>query len=58
VALTSFPLEVEVQLWFQILLREWREIGWPEVKEGVFARFGPTQFYDHFGELTKLQQEV
>jgi hypothetical protein len=58
VALASFPLEGEVQLWFQILLWEGREIGWPEVKEGAFARFRPTQFYDHFGELTKLQQEV
>jgi hypothetical protein len=58
VALASFHLEGEAQLWFQILLREGREIGWPEFKEGVFARFGPTQFYDPFGELTKLQQEV
>jgi hypothetical protein len=55
--LASFHLEGEAQLWFQILLREGREIGWPEFKEGVFARFGPTQFYDPFGELTKLQQE-
>jgi len=45
-------------LWFQILLWEGREIGWPEFKERVFARLRPTQFYDHFGELTKLQQEV
>jgi hypothetical protein len=56
-ALASFHLEGEAQLWFQILLREGREIGWTEFKEGVFARFGPTQFYDPFGELTKLQQE-
>jgi hypothetical protein len=54
--LASFHLEGEAQLWFQILLREGREIGRPEFK-GVFARFGPTQFYDPFGELTKLQQE-
>jgi len=57
VALASFHLEGEAQLWFQILLREGREIGWPEFKEGVFAHFGPTQFYDPFGEFTKLQQE-
>jgi hypothetical protein len=55
--LASFHLEGEAQLWFQILLREGREIGWTEFKEGVFARFGPTQFYNPFGELTKLQQE-
>jgi hypothetical protein len=56
-ALASFHPEGEAQLWFQILLREGREICWTEFKEGVFARFGPTQFYDPFGELTKLQQE-
>jgi hypothetical protein len=56
-ALASFHLEGEAQLWFQILLWEGREIGWPEFKEGVFARFGPIQFYDPFGELTNLQQE-
>jgi hypothetical protein len=55
--LASFHLEGEAQLWFQILLREGREIGWPEFKEGVFAHFGSTQFYDPFRELTKLQQE-
>jgi hypothetical protein len=55
--LASFHLEGEVQLWFQNLLREGREIAWPEFKEGVFACFGPTQFYDPFGEITKLQQE-
>jgi hypothetical protein len=55
--LASFHLEGEAKLWFQFLLREGREIGFPEFKEGVFAHFGPTQFYDPFGELTKLQQE-
>jgi hypothetical protein len=44
-------------MWFQILLREGREIGWAEFTEGLFTRFGPNQFYDPFGELTKLQQE-
>jgi len=53
--LASFRLKGKAQLWFQILLREGREIGWPEFKERVFALFGPTQFYDPFGELTKLQ---
>ncbi|GLT61288.1 hypothetical protein SLA2020_340070 [Shorea laevis] len=56
-ALASFHLEGEAQLWYQILLREGREIGWAELKEGLFVRFGPSQFYDLFGELTKLQQE-
>jgi len=56
-ALASFHLEGEAQFWFQILLQEGRKICWPEFKEGVFARLGPTQFYDPLEELTKLQQE-
>jgi hypothetical protein len=56
-ALASFHLEGEAQLWFQILLHEGREVEWEKFKEGLFTRFGPNQFYDPFGELTKLQQE-
>jgi hypothetical protein len=55
--MASFHLEGEAQLWYQLLLREGKEIGWVELKEGLFVRFGPSQFYDPFGELTKLQQE-
>ncbi len=29
---------------------------WEIFKNGLLARYGPTQFYDYFGELTKLQQ--
>jgi hypothetical protein len=36
---------------------EGQGVTWKEFTEGLFARFGPTQFYDPFGELTKLQQE-
>jgi hypothetical protein len=53
----SFHLAGEAQLWYQILLREKREITWAEFTEGLFVRFGPNHFYDPFGELTKLQQE-
>jgi hypothetical protein len=56
-ALASFHLEGEAQMWFQILIREEREIGWPEFTAGLLTRFGPNQFYDPFGELTKLQHE-
>jgi hypothetical protein len=44
-------------MWFQILLGEGRDIGWTEFIAGLLTRFGPNQFYDPFGELTKLQQE-
>ena len=31
-------------------------VTWDVFKAGLLARYGPTQFYDYFGELTKLQQ--
>jgi len=56
-ALASFHLEGEAHMWFQILIREEREIGWPEFTAGLLTRFEPNQFYDPFGELMKLQHE-
>ncbi|KAI9199008.1 hypothetical protein LWI28_025853 [Acer negundo] len=56
VALASFHLEGDAQLWYQLLKQESPTITWDVFQEGLNARFGPTQFYDFFGELTKLQQ--
>ena len=56
VALASFHLEGEAQLWYQLLQQETDTTTWATFKTGLLARYGPTQFYDHFGELTKLQQ--
>jgi hypothetical protein len=44
-------------LWYQILLRDKAGDNWAKFTEGLLIRFGPNQFYDPFGELTKLQQE-
>nr|POF01502.1 hypothetical protein CFP56_45303 [Quercus suber] len=46
----------EAQLWYQLLQQETDTTTWATFKTGLLARYGPTQFYDHFGELTKLQQ--
>jgi hypothetical protein len=56
VALASFHLEGEAQLWYQLLKQESEVITWDVFKSGLLARYGLTQFYDYFGELTKLQQ--
>ncbi|GMY20249.1 hypothetical protein FCV25MIE_15488 [Fagus crenata] len=56
VTLASFHLEGEAQLWYQLLQQETNNIPWNVFKSGILARYGPTQFYDYFGELTKLQQ--
>jgi hypothetical protein len=53
--LASFHLEWGAHLWYQILLREEQEVRWAEFTEGLCAWFGPNQFCDPFGELTKLQ---
>uniref|UniRef100_A0A2N9IK08 Integrase catalytic domain-containing protein n=1 Tax=Fagus sylvatica TaxID=28930 RepID=A0A2N9IK08_FAGSY len=46
----------EAQLWYQLLQQENNVVTWDVFKAGLLARYGPTQFYDYFGELTKLQQ--
>jgi hypothetical protein len=56
VALASFHLEGEAQLWYQLLQQETEIMTWEIFRNGLLARYGPTQFYDYFGELTKLQQ--
>ena len=56
VGLASFHLEGEAQLWYQLLQQENNVVTWDVFKAGLLARYGPTQFYDYFGELTKLQQ--
>ncbi|KAK0581463.1 hypothetical protein LWI29_014052 [Acer saccharum] len=56
VTLAAFHLEGDAQLWFQLLRQEIIYVSWDEFKEGLNSRFGPNQFLDHFGELTKLQQ--
>ena len=55
VALASFHLEGEAQLWYYLLKQEDKEVTWQEFKEGLYSCYGPTQFFDPFGELTKLQ---
>uniref|UniRef100_A0A5B7BCT4 Retrotransposon gag domain-containing protein n=1 Tax=Davidia involucrata TaxID=16924 RepID=A0A5B7BCT4_DAVIN len=56
VPLTAYHLEGDVQLWYQLLKDEGETITWTLLKEGLHARFGPTQFKDFFGDLTKLRQ--
>ena len=56
VALASFHLEGEAQLWYQLVQQEAETLTWAAFKVGLLARYGPTQFYDYFGELIKLQQ--
>ncbi|KAA8542515.1 hypothetical protein F0562_023667 [Nyssa sinensis] len=56
VPLASFHLEGGAQLWYQLLKQEEDVMTWKEFTDGLHARYGPTQFQDFFGELTKLQQ--
>ncbi|XP_024035559.1 uncharacterized protein LOC112096363 [Citrus clementina] len=56
VALASFHLEGDAQLWFQLIKQERDMLTWQEFCDGLHARYGATQFQDFFGELIKLQQ--
>ncbi|CAL5328511.1 unnamed protein product [Camellia sinensis] len=56
VPLASFNLEDDAQLWYQLLKEDTVIISWEDFKQGLLNRYGPTQFQDFFGELTKLQQ--
>jgi hypothetical protein len=56
VALASFHLEGDAQLWFQLAKPEMGAISRNDFKEGLHSRYGPTQLADYFRELTKLQQ--
>lgn len=56
VVLASFHLEGEVQLCYQLLQQKNVTVTWELFKVGLLARYRPTQFYDYFGELAKLQQ--
>ncbi|GMY20015.1 Retrovirus-related Pol polyprotein from transposon 297 [Fagus crenata] len=55
IGFATYHLEGEAQLWYQLLKSE-GEITWANLKEGLYARYGPTEFDDNFGDLTKLKQ--
>ncbi|XP_021596642.1 uncharacterized protein LOC110603250 [Manihot esculenta] len=56
VEIASFHLVGDAQLWYQLLKQENPVITWADFKEGFYARYGPNQLIDYFGELSKLQQ--
>jgi hypothetical protein len=56
ISLAAYHLEGEVQMWYQLFKQSEELISWETLKAGLYIRYGPTPFEDHFGELTKLQQ--
>jgi hypothetical protein len=56
VPLAAYHLEEEAQLWYQLFWESDEALTWETLKEGMHARYGPTQFEDYFGDLTKLRQ--
>jgi hypothetical protein len=56
VALAAYHLEGEAQLWYQLFKESEETVSWETMKEGLHVRYGPTQFDDFFGDLTKLRQ--
>ncbi|KAL6196687.1 hypothetical protein ACLB2K_032301 [Fragaria x ananassa] len=56
VELTSFHLEGDAQLWFQLLIQDGGEVSWCKFFDELHVRYGPNQFQDFFAELAKLEQ--
>lgn len=55
--IASFHMVGDAQLWYQLLKQENPVVTWAEFKDGFYARYGPNQLIDFFGELSKLQQQ-
>lgn len=56
IPLAAYHLEGEAQLWYQLFKESEEEPTWETMKDGLHARYGPMQFDDFFGDLTKLRQ--
>ena len=56
VPLVAYHLEGEARLWYQLHKEEEGPVSWNVLKECLHARYGPTQFEEFFGDLTKLKQ--
>lgn len=56
VGLAAYHLEGEARLWYQHFKETEEAASWENVKDGLHVRYGPTQFDDFFGDLTKLPQ--
>ncbi len=55
VDLAAYHLEGEAQFWYQLYKETEEGVTWENLKEGLHVRYGPTQFDDFFGDLTKLR---
>jgi hypothetical protein len=56
VVMAAYHLEGEAQLWYQLFKETEEGASWEQLKEGLHVRYGPMQFNDFFGDLTKLRQ--
>jgi hypothetical protein len=56
VVLVAYHLKGEAQLWYKLFKETEEGASWEQLKEGLHVRYGPTQFDDFFGDLTKLRQ--
>jgi len=53
---TAYHLEGEAQLWYRLFKENEKEQTWEAMKDGLHIHYGPTQFENFFGDLTKLRQ--
>lgn len=51
-----FHLKGQARRWYQLLFNDEGLVNWKRFKAAIFARFGPSLYENHLGELTKLTQ--
>lgn len=55
ILLAAYHREGEAQLRYQLFKESEEEPTWKAMKDELHVRYGPTQFDDFFGDLTKLR---
>jgi hypothetical protein len=56
--LAAYHLEGAAQMWYQLFKENEESIFWETLKVVLYTRYGPTQFEDHFSDLTKTAMRL
>lgn len=57
VELASFHLEEDAQIWFDMLQQNQELNSWEQLKDAMNLQFGPSDYEDFYGDLTRLIQD-
>ena len=57
VGLASYHLEEDALIWFDMMEELQEDMSWQELKDAMNLQFGPTDYEDFYGDLTRLKQD-